>query len=169
DSSRSFAYDFTVFYGDSSFGPAASCWSDGAAAISSSRGKRIAGYPADIEYTGQNGYCYQHATDWFTNDANQIRDAYYDFDGVSTGEGNSGGPVFVMDGSTGNYSLGGILVSGSHTTAGVYTLNGSSDSMASAALGVENTTASFTSTAIRHLPDGTTTYTTRTANASGFS
>jgi subtilisin-like proprotein convertase family protein len=169
NSSRAFAYDFTVFYGDSPFGAAATCWPDGAAAVSSSLSKRIVGYPSDIEYTGQNGYCYQHATDWFPNDAVKIRDNYYDFDGVSTGEGNSGGPVFVMDASSGNYALGGMLVSGSYATAGVYALNSSSNTMASAALGVENVTAKFANNSSKVLADGTSSYTTRAVTASGFS
>jgi Proprotein convertase P-domain len=169
DSSRAFAYDFTVFYGPNSFGPAVGYWADGGAVLRSSRQKRIVGYPANIEYTGASGRSYQYATDWFTNRGYSIRDAYHGFDKVSTGEGNSGGPVFVMNAAGDAYFLGGILVSGSYDTAGVYALNASSNSMASAALGLKSVTATFSNTDSILLPDAGTSYSTRTTTASGFS
>lgn len=167
NSARAFAFDFTVFYGGESFGPAAGWWSDGGAALRSTRSKRIVGYPSTIEYTGAPGYYYQHDTGWFTRQASQIQSAYYSFNNVSTGTGNSGGPVFVWD--NGDYSLGGILVSGSTSTAGVYALNDSSHSMASAALGLKSITRTFSNTSAVRLPDASSTYTTRSTAASGFS
>lgn len=169
DSSRTFAYDFTVFYGPDSFGPAVECWTDGGAALRSDQEKRIVGYPARIEYTGASGRSYQHATDWFTLRGYSIRGAYHGFDNASTGEGNSGGPVFVMNAAGDAYSLGGILVSGSYDTAGVYALNDSSDSMASAALGIRSVSGTFRNTDSLRLPDAGTSYSTRATTASGFS
>ncbi len=168
DSSRAFAYDFTVFYGPESFGPAVECWADGGPALRSSRDKRIVGYPATVEYTGEAGYSYQYATDWFPNRAYQIRDAYHGFDDVSTGEGTSGGPVFVWDFTSGNYSLGGILVSGSYDTAGVYALNSSSNTLASAALGVDSITRTFRNSKALKLPDAARSTSTRKITATGF-
>lgn len=169
DSARAFAYDFTVFYGLKSFGPAVECWADGGAALRSGKDKRIVGYPATIEYTGDPGYSYQYATDWFPNRGYQIRDAYHGFDDVSTGVGNSGGPVFVWDSGGGNYLLGGILVSGSYDTAGVYALNSSSNTMASAALGLKSVTRTLSNTQALKLPDAATSASTRKVTAAGFS
>lgn len=168
DSSRAFAYDFTVFYGADSFGPAATCWVDGVAAATSAQKKRIVGYPATVDYTRRQGYAYQHATPWFPTAARQTRGAFYEFKDVSTGEGNSGGPLFVMDGGSGNYSLAGILVSGSTDSAGIYALNGDSDAMASAALGVKTITGKFSDANSTALPDAAAHYTTRTVTSSGF-
>ncbi len=169
DSARAFAYDFTVFYGTTSFGPAVECWPDGNLAIRSDRKKRIVGYPADIEYTGDSGHSYQHATDWFTRRGYRIREAYHGFDDVSTGEGNSGGPLFVWDNESDNYLLGGILVSGSRDTAGICALDSSSNSMASAALGLKSVTQTFSNTQPLQLPDAATRYSSRSTTASGFS
>jgi hypothetical protein len=167
NSARAFAYDFTVFYGTEPFGTAVGWWSDGGQVLRSERSKRIVGYPSRIEYTGAPGYYYQHATDWFSKPASQTQGAYHSFSKVSTGTGNSGGPVFVWEG--GDYYLGGILVSGSDSTAGVYALNDSSHSMASAALGLKSLTRTFGNTDARLLPDASSTYVTRATTASGFS
>ena len=169
DSSRAFAYDFTVFYGTESFGDPVGWWSDGGAILTSNRLKRIVGYPTVVEYTGEKGYNYQYGTDWFTTPAEQTRGAYYYFNKVSTGGGNSGGPVFVQDTGSSDYYLGGILVSGSYSTAGVYALNASSNSMASAALGIKSITKTFSNTQSVQLPDAGTSYVSRETTASGFS
>ena len=168
NSARAFAYDFTVFYGTEPFGEAVGWWQDGGAALRSDQLKQIVGYPTSVEYTGERGYCYQYGTDWFTNKAAQTRDAYHTFNNVSTGGGNSGGPVFVKDAGGTGYFLGGILVSGSYSTAGVYALNDSSNSMASAALGIKEVTLTFANTSSVMLPDASSTYVTRKATASGF-
>ena len=169
NSSRSFAYDFTVFYGSDSFGPAIGTWTDGSAVLRSNRKKRIVGYPATVEYTGASGYSYQYATDAFARASYQIREAYHGFDDVSTGEGNSGGPIFVYDESDTDYYLAGVLVSGSARTAGVYALNDSSNSMASAALGLRSVSRTFRNDQALLLPDAGTSYSTRATTASGFS
>jgi hypothetical protein len=168
DSARSFAYDFTVFYGANSFGPAVGWWPDAGAILRSDRPKRIAGYPTRIEYTGEPGQSYQYATDWFNNTASRVNGAYHSFNRVSTGGGTSGGPVFVWDAASSDYHLGGILVSGSTTTAGVYALNEASNSMASAALGIEGVARTFSNDQAVRLPDAGRTV-TRSTTASGFS
>lgn len=169
NSARAFAYDFTVFFGTTSFGPAVDCWANGAAAARSSRQKQIVGYPAEIDYTGESGHYYQHGTGWFPNAASQVRDNYYFFKKVSTGPGNSGGPFFVQDQMGSEYALAGILVSGSSNTAGIYALNADSDSMASAALGLKSISRGFTNTKEANLPDNSDDYVTRQIEATGFS
>lgn len=169
DSSRAFAYDFTVFYGPNSFGPAVGYWADGGAVLRSNQQKRIVGYPARVEYTGAYAYSYQYATDWFSNRGYQIRGAYHGFDDASSGEGTSGGPVFVMNAAGDAYFLGGILVSGSYDTAGVYALNDSSNAMASVALGIKSVTGTFSNTESLRLPDAGSRYSTRATTAAGFS
>lgn len=167
-SSQAYAYDFTILYADSSFGPAAGWWSDGAAVLKSNRWKNIVGYPSRVDYTGANGYGYQHNTDWFSNAASNIRAPYHLFQNVSTGGGNSGGPVFVWDADSEEYYLGGILVSGDIAVAGVYALNSSSQSMSDAALGLEKITKTFSNKRPTSIPDGRKTYTVRSVPVSGF-
>lgn len=173
NSSRAFAHDFALFYGTSSFGPAVGWWPDGAGILTSDRAKRIVGYPAKIDYTGVSGYSYQHATDWFTKRASQVRGAYHSFSKVSTGNGNSGGPIFAWDATTGDYHLAGILISGTTDSAGVFALNDSSNSMASAALGIEEQAKSlastFSNTSSTRLPDASKKYVTRSTTVAGFS
>lgn len=170
DSPATFAYDFTVFYGTNSFGPAAGCWSDGGTALRSSQAKRIVGYPSSIEYTNAPGYNYQHATDWFSRPASQVNGAFHTFDNVSTGPGNSGGPVFVRDSSDSQYYLGGILVAGTRDSAGVYALNDASNNLAASALGQQQSlTYRFRNASSQYLPDASRTFATRWVYASGFS
>lgn len=167
-SSQAYAYDFTILYTDDSFGPAVGWWSDGAAVLKSSRWKTIVGYPSRVDYTGADGYAYQHHTDWFSNAASAIRPPYHLFQDVSTGGGNSGGPVFVWDADTEKYYLGGILVSGDIAVAGMYALNPSSQSMSDSALGLEKITRTFSNTRSFSIPDGRKTYTARSLSVSGF-
>ncbi|MEO5716169.1 MAG: proprotein convertase P-domain-containing protein [Luteolibacter sp.] len=168
DSGRAFAFDFTVFYGTSSFGPAVGWWSDGGGVMRSDRKKLIVGYPSRLEYNNARGYYYQHGTGWFTNRAVQTRGAYHYFKNVTTGGGNSGGPVFAKD-TDGKYYLGGILVSGNSNTAGIYALNSSSNSMASAALATKSVRGDSGNTNSVALPDASSTYLVREVTTSGFS
>lgn len=132
-SSRAFHLDFAIMYSSSSFGTAVGWWDDGAAALRSSRWKRIAGYPAEVDYTGASGRAYQHTTPYFQTTGSQTFGSYYGLRNVSTGSGNSGGPVFVSDGDA-DY-LAGILVSGTSTSAGVRVIDSSANTMAENALG----------------------------------
>jgi hypothetical protein len=59
---------------------------------------------------------------------------YRDTEGVTTGPGNSGGPVLVEEG--GDWKLAGILISGSYTGIGIYTLNSASEAAAADVLGL---------------------------------
>ena len=166
---HSFAYDFTIMYGNDSFGTAVGWWTDGAVVLQSNRWKRIVGYPSSIDYTGASGHAYQHATDWFSLEASQESGQYYTFDGASTGGGNSGGPVFVYDDASEKSFLAAILVAGTSDTAGVYALGEASHTMGSNALGLKSTTKQFGNTSPLILPDNTTSYSTRSTNVTGFS
>jgi hypothetical protein len=167
-SPRTFSLDFTVFYNTTNFGKAVGWWTDGGTVLRSNKSKRIVGYPARIEYTGANGNAYQHSTDWFTNTGSIRYGAYHGFNNVSTGGGNSGGPVFVWDGTESFFA--GVLVSGSDTTCGVRAADDASNKMATDALaGVTNgTTKTFSNSTPLLLPDGATAYSTRSVNVSGF-
>ena len=67
---------------------------------------------------------------------------YLNINGVSTGGGNSGGPVFVSD--NGTFKIAGVLISGATNAAGVYALTSVAESMAQSAMsaiGVTGTAA----------------------------
>lgn len=168
DSNRAFASDFTVLYGNSSFGSPVGWWSKGGPVLRSSRLKQIVGYPSEIDYTGVTGRCYQHSTGLFSYGAYQLRGGYHEFDDVSTGSGNSGGPIFVQDDSGDDY-LAGILVSGTRRSAGVVALDLSTHTMAGYALGLKDKTLTFSNTTGYKLPDGSATYSSFPLRVSGFS
>lgn len=169
DSNAAFSSDFTVLYGNSAFGNnPVSWWANGGPVLRSGKLKRIVGYPSRVDYTGAAGHCYQHATDWFTYDAYRVVQGFNEFDYVSTGPGNSGGPVFVQD-SSGGSRLAGILVSGSRRTAGVIALDLSTHTLAGYALGLEDQTQTFSNNTPRLLPDGASVNTVIPLNVSGFS
>lgn len=169
DSDQAFAADFTVLYGYDSFGPAAASWPVGGPALRSSSPKLIVGYPSDIDFTGAAGHCYQHSAGWFNYEAFRLYGGYHEFDDVSTGSGNSGGPIFVRDTATGNDLLAGILVAGTRRTAGIVALDLSTDTLAGYALGLQDKTLAFSETSARKLTDGTKSYTTIPIRVSGFS
>lgn len=133
ESNASFANDFTVFYGYDSFGPAVPVQESSASLLRGGGLKRILGYPADIDFTRGRGFAYQHSTGWFPNRGIQILGAFYDFRGVSTGSGNSGGGIFLPN--NGTESLAGILVAGSTRTAGVVAMTRTTRRLADDALG----------------------------------
>jgi subtilisin-like proprotein convertase family protein len=169
-SPRTYSLDFTVFYNNTNFGTAVGWWTDGGTVLRSNKWKRVVGYPADIDYTGATGRAYQHSTDWFTNTGYIEYGAYHGFDRVSTGGGNSGGPVFVYDGAESYYA--GVLVSGTDTTCGVRATDTATNKMATDALAgmtTSGTTRTYSNTTPLLLPDGATIYSTRSVNVSGFS
>lgn len=170
DSDVAFASDFTVLYSSKAMAPyAVDWWPKGGAALRSGKAKRIIGYPSRVDYTGAAGHCYQHATDWFNYDGYKVLNGFNEFQNVSTGPGNSGGPVFVHDPSTGEDRLAGILVSGSRRTAGVIALDLSTHTLASYALGQKDQTRTYTDNIARSFPDGATTDTIIPIRVSGFS
>jgi hypothetical protein len=168
DSESAFSADFSVLYGFQPLGPAIATLADGRSAVASPRLKRIVGYPESLDATGARGYYYQYGTGWFPNAATYGQGNYREFDGVTTGGGNSGGPVFVQDEGGASYSLAGILVSGSYETAGIYALDASSDELAAAALGSPGVTRRFANRKPLRLPDGAARYSSRAVRVSGF-
>lgn len=168
ESNRAFASDFTVLYTYGSFGTAVPVWEDGIAALKSSHRKRIVGYPSVIDFTGENGRVYQHATPWFRNRAYGVLGRFREFDGVSTGSGTSGGPVFVEDPVTGDPVLAGTLVSGTWRTAGVVALDLNTHTLASYALGEKNTNVVYRRKKILGVPDGNAKYRNYPFEVSGF-
>ncbi len=169
NSYEAFSVDFVVYYADSSFGDAVGYWLDGGNVLRSNRWKRIVGYPSYLHYNGQQGYCYQHATDWFSNEAVQWKEAYHRFTGVSTGPGNSGGPLFVHDSVNDQEYLAGIVVSGLSDSVGTCALSDATHKMATNALGLEPVTRTFTNSKRLRLPDGSKRYKNRSITADGYS
>ena len=168
---ETFDLDFTILYANASFGSAVGWYSDGAAVLgTSSTRKRIIGYPATIDFTGAAGGAFQHATAWFTNPAPLSLGAFRIFDGVSTGPGNSGGPVMVWDEITRKSYLAGILISGTQTTAGVYALDADADTMATDALADVDSVVqrAFTNKQVFILPDHKSVYSERAIAVQGF-
>lgn len=160
ESNASFAADFTVFYGNQSFGPASGIQENSAPLLRSIREKRIIGYPSDIDFTRARGYSYQHSTGWFPYSARKIRGAFHDFSDVSTGSGNSGGGIFLLDPYTGADLFAGVLVSGGYRNAGVVAMNSATRSLADDALGSVSPEWSAANTN-RVLLGGTRTHTKR--------
>jgi hypothetical protein len=141
ESNAAFANDFTVLYGNSSFGPAMEVRENSGPLLAGGGQKRIIGYPADIDYTGRSGFSYQHSTGWFATRAIPVRGPLYDLRGVSTGPGNSGGGIHLRDAATGREQFAGVLVAGSRRTAGVVAMNASTRSLSDDALGSAGTAA----------------------------
>jgi hypothetical protein len=142
-----FEHDFTVAYLGSGFGqPVGSHPSPKAALLEEGTPKTILGYPSTIDHfeaLGRYvpGFAYLHRTGPFATPFYQeypLTGSYLGVDGVTTGPGNSGGPVMVQQ--EGQYLLAGILVSGAEdfSSAGIYALNEESDLAAQSALGAAN-------------------------------
>lgn len=175
-----FDYDFAVAYagygGD--FGPALDLADDARNSLTGTQAKRILGYPAYLDYYWDNFGSYVSG-DSFLHETGDFQLAFqedsgfwsYDLpymvvDDVSTGPGNSGGPVLVHD--DGDWKLAGILVSGgfdywtSTSSAGVFSLDGNAKSAAAEILSsVENGFAKQVVISPKKpliLKDGSTTY-----------
>jgi hypothetical protein len=139
-----FDYDFAVAYAGYSgnFGPALRLVSDSYSSLTGSASKRILGYPSYLDYFWENfwqytrGYFYMHKTGDFTLSFELDQGSFYyptsypylDIDNVTTGPGNSGGPVLVYEG--GEWKLAGILVSGGANSAGIFSVDTAAKSMA---------------------------------------
>lgn len=135
DSDRDFNLDFAVAYAPAGrdFGPAVDVLLNAGAQIrSSTTTKMILGYPAQLDRNGAQGRYFQHQTGPFQTGLQRILENYHEATGISTGPGNSGGPVFVLQ--NGAYVLAGILVSGGRNLMGAYILNESADGIATQAL-----------------------------------
>ena len=171
-SAADFATDFAIAYraANTSFGPVLPWITNGSSALASATTtKLILGYPVRRDYDSVRGYYFQHETGPFTRAMAQASGSYHTVPGVSTGGGNSGGPVVAyVDGA---YRLVGVLVSGSTNSIGVHGLNRAANQMASNALAdLEETpsatlaTKTATNSSDVRLPDAATSYTTRTLN-----
>lgn len=128
--SATYNLDLVILVGYSAFGNAQPYYAgNGGAATAGTQWKYIGGYPATIDYTGLSGGSFQHRTPFFTNQGALRQGRYYGFTNVSTGPGNSGGPVWIYSSTSKTWGLAAVLVSGSSSTAGVCALDSSAETM----------------------------------------
>lgn len=173
NSLKAFSLDFAISYRTpkTDFGPVLPVLVNGGAALrSETTAKRIIGYPATLVATNQRGYHYMYETGPFAEPMVQMRKSYHRIVGITTGPGNSGGPVVAnIDGTI---TLVGMLISGSPISTGIHGLNNEASAMADIILadldGIEtgNTNVAHNTTGSR-LPDGSRTYTVRNLKVSG--
>lgn len=164
--------DVTVFYNYTDIAASFAAWHDGRAQLTRrDRRKLIAGYPALLYADGAEGFFFQHSTPSFRSPARRVKDtsSYYEFGGVTTGSGNSGGPVFVYN-EKNQPVLAAVLVSGDAQRAGVRALDADTKLMAEKAIGHIKTNGlrTFSNTDSFTIPDGTQTFSSRSVRVSGF-
>jgi hypothetical protein len=134
-SRQAYHLDFVILVGYSAFGSAQPFYpGTGGSAVSSGSWKYTGGYPATVNYTGANGYHFQHRTPFFNQPATQSHGANYSLSRVSTGPGNSGGPVWVYDNRMRRWGLAAVHVSGTRTTSGIHVLDSAAHSMGTNAI-----------------------------------
>ena len=92
----------------------------------------ITGYPAELDYTQESGGFFLHSTEPDLTPFRMASKNYLFATHISTGPGNSGGPVWSFDNSKG-WQVAGILVSGRPSEAGVYVISRSVRSFLKAA------------------------------------
>ncbi|MFY8217135.1 MAG: trypsin-like serine peptidase [Chthoniobacterales bacterium] len=132
-SAQTFNLDFLVGYRNEPIGPVVQARAAGAGYLTNpSVQKMVLGYPSARDFDGVDGAFFMHRTGPFSGGFSQEFDAYHGFTGASTGEGNSGGPVF--EASSGDWILAAILVSGSRNSIGVYAIDSSAWQLSSNAL-----------------------------------
>lgn len=134
NSRRAFSRDVALAWGLEPFvdGIPASMDFKGVSSLKRPNLSMITGYPAELDYTGETGGYYLHST---TPDITPFKPAigpYLYATHISTGPGNSGGPVWVQD-AMGNWKAGGVLVSGRPSETGVYAMSGDIKSFLQAA------------------------------------
>jgi subtilisin-like proprotein convertase family protein len=133
-----FDKDFAVAYASPAqqFGVPLGWYSDGATPLATAAPKMIVGYPAELDIDRSSGFYFQHRTGPFNESFFRLAGSWHEVAGVSTGDGNSGGPVLVWDGSS--YRLAGVLVSGAFDRgvhyAGIYALDAAAELAATSAL-----------------------------------
>ncbi|WP_367871938.1 proprotein convertase P-domain-containing protein [Luteolibacter sp. Populi] len=81
----------------------------------------ITGYPALLDYTGDPGDGYLHSTTPEFTTFKEASHKYLYATHISTGPGNSGGPVWIDEGD-GEWAVAGLLVSGRPSEAGIYSM-----------------------------------------------
>jgi len=122
DSPETFGLDFLVGFSTTPLGPVVRVRENGATVLmDASVHKMIVGYPAVIDFNDQPGLFFMHRTGPFAGSFTQESGSYYGISRVSTGSGNSGGPLF--ESSTGVWTLSAILVSGSKNSLGVFAID----------------------------------------------
>src|SRR5688572_18776673 len=136
-----FAMDFVVHYAYevTANGGYAGVFEDGGAQLRSTRTKLITGYPSGNYPIGDSRRYLMHNTGPFSRSFTVRKDDYHGIAEVATGSGNSGGPVWVTDGT--QYGFAGVLVSGlarsagdSTDSAGVFAIDSSSPSLIEAVI-----------------------------------
>jgi len=127
----------------------------------------ITGYPAVISYYGTTDGFFQYATTMRAEGFKSEDGPYVVATLISTGPGNSGGPVWTQD-TAGHWLASGILVSGRPSESGVYTMNNTVQSLLKAAApaiqnprkssvfvkGLSSTTYFWQTTKPQKIPDG---------------
>lgn len=141
----------------------------------------ITGYPAVIEYTQENNSYFMHQTGPVTLKFHNEAPGYLGTTLISTGPGNSGGPVWSQ---TGEYPwrAAGVLVSGLPGEAGVYSFSSDIKSLTRAVTpvirdvptkpvtvgGVGRSSFVFPMTKPKRIPDGVAKWTSFSFNVSKF-
>jgi hypothetical protein len=130
DDPRTFQFDFVANYSatQNTAGGYAGGWVEDGKPYLTTGGfnKLISGYPAGRYNEGDPNEHRMHSTEFNVN-MGVTRENYLGLDGVETGPGNSGGPVWVL--RNGEWALAGVLVSGTEylsnqwSSIGVCSLN----------------------------------------------
>jgi len=119
-----FAVDTVGYYGYEDLGPdSPGFWQNGQEALVLPASKTIVGYPAGLYSSTSTLRNLMHQSGPFNLAFTQIWNNYYEINGVGTGSGNSGGPVYVIDESSmaasdQGYRYAAVLVSGSLVSEG---------------------------------------------------
>ena len=124
DSRRAFSRDVALAWGLEPFveGIPASLDFKGVSNLQRSNISMITGYPAELDYTQESGGYFLHTTAPDVTPFKLAVGPYLYATHISTGPGNSGGPVWVQD-TLGNWKAGGVLVSGRPSETGVYAMS----------------------------------------------
>ncbi len=116
---KTYQYDFVANYSatqDAAGGRAAYWANDGKKFLTVGKlRKRITGYPAGRYIAGDSDQYRMHETDFSANMAVSFNN-YLSLNGVETGPGNSGGPVWIWNNQ--DWTFAGVVVSGLDTTKG---------------------------------------------------
>jgi hypothetical protein len=137
DSRPAFARDVALAWGLEDFleGEPAGLDYKGLAHLRKPNLSMITGYPAELDYTGESGGYFLHATEPDLTPFRMASKSYLFATHISTGPGNSGGPVWSQDDS-GTWKAAGILVAGRPSEAGIYVISPSVRSFLKAAVPV---------------------------------
>jgi len=141
----------------------------------------ITGYPAVIDYTQESNSYFMHQTGPVTLKFHNEAPGYMATSLISTGPGNSGGPVWSQtDGNP--WRVAGVLVSGLPGEAGVYAFSGNVNSLTRSVTpvvrdipskpvtvgGVDRSSFVFPMTKPKRIPDGVAKWTSFGFNVSKF-